>query len=106
MEDSGAVLKHLVKTLYSRVNILMKIPVMGARPGQEKDISQQVRLLKDLIMDIAELEHKIERNPQILIQNYMGLQQDMMTFLATDLCECCKNKAIKYLKVPAIERRS
>lgn len=98
--DPGTVLRYLTKQLYKRVKILLATPTNGST-SMEKDIASQVRLLKDLAMDIAQLEHKIEKSPQILIQNYMTQQQELTTFLVTNLCPHCKEKVINYLKVPS-----
>ena len=99
LEDPHAVLNYLVRKLKTRIDTLVTLPIGSGNPALEKSVSGQIRLMKDLVMDIAKLTHQIETSPQIQIQNIVISQQNLVTAVLSDVCPECKNKLFKYLEV-------
>lgn len=92
--DPSTVLRHLAKRLYQRVDTILNVP---PNLPLEKNVATQARLLKDIAMDIARIEHQLESAPQVQIQNFIIQQTELTTFLLSNLCLECKKKVQEHL---------
>lgn len=95
-KEPDQVLDNLIIKLDGRATKLLSQPM---NLTYEKVIVSELRLLKDLAMDIAKLQHKIQETPQIQIQNFIMHQQKLTTFLLDNLCPVCKEQVVKFLEL-------
>lgn len=95
ISDIVLVLRKLVTRLQLRCNRLLDMPISQ---GNEKSIATEVRVLKDLVVDIAKLEGLLTESPAVQINNLIMQQTQLTTFLLEHACPECRGKLIAFLE--------
>jgi len=93
-KDLAEILRDVLKKLRMRVDELLARPISYT---DEKMVSSQVRTLKDLVMDIAKLEQRLEEIPVIQYQQISVQMNKLTTFMVGSLCSDCRQKVIQHL---------